>query len=124
MTTCMSLMPLPNMMMKINFKTPHVKLYSTIIVLVVLACACGHKTTPPLQPAVYAVGCGFGYTISNNGKILIKQDAVPGVYGSAAFCDSLDAVKVSNLVVQKIGQKQSPSVTKQDLERLKIKTKC
>jgi len=107
---------------KINFSS--IKKFSTIVLLIVLAISCRHKETNKPQPAVFAAGGGFGYTISIHDKILIKQETIPAVDGAAAFCDSLDAVKVSNLVVQKISKKQSPTITKQDLAALKIRIKC
>jgi len=112
------------MMTKTKLNTRSIKLYSTIIVMVVLACSCQNKKTGNLQPMVFAVGGGFGYSISLHGKLLIKQEAIPAIDGNMPFCDSLDAVKVSALVVQKLKVKQSPAVTREELATLKIKIKC
>lgn len=112
------------MMTKISNNFATVKLYSAMVLIVVLACSCRHKKNHSLQADVFAAGGGFGYIISQQGKILIKQENIPAVYGTIPFCDSIDAIKVGNLVVQKIENKQSPAITTQDLARLKIKTKC
>jgi hypothetical protein len=109
---------------KINKYFTTVKLYGTIAVLLLLACSCNTKKTNALQSTVYRTGTGFGYSISVKEKLLIKQDFIPGIQGNTAFCDSLDAVKVSNCVLEKIKQKQMPVVTEDDLAALKIKTKC
>jgi len=109
---------------KINNYYRCIKLYSTIAVLLLLACSCNTKQTNAPQSTVYRAGSGFGYSISIKGKLLIKQDFIPGIEGNTAFCDSLDAVKVSNCVIDKIKHKQMPGITQQELDSLKIKTKC
>lgn len=91
--------------------------------MVLLLAACSHKKQI-LQSAVYNTGTGYGYTVTLNNKIVIKQPYIPAYSGNIPFCDSLDAVKVGNLVIDKIEGKQSPTVTKNDLALLKIKTKC
>ena len=110
--------------MKTKLSIRIIKLYSTIIIIVVLACSCQDKKTESLQPLVFAAGSGFGYSISIHGKVVIKQVTIPAIEGNMPFCDSLDAAKVSTLVVQKIKAKHAPTVTKQDLKNLKVKTKC
>ena len=110
--------------MKIKLNKHNIKFFGTIIVMVVLACSCQNKRTESLQSFVFAAGSGFGYSITLQGKLFIKQQTIPAIEGNMPFCDSLDAVKVSTLVVQKIKAKQAPTITKQDLATLKIKTKC
>ena len=108
------------MMMKINFALN----YFALVLMVVLTCSCNTTKADKPQPAIFAAGGGFGYTISMHNKILIKQATIPAMAGDVVFCDSLDALKVGNLVAKKISKKQSPTITKQDLAQLKIKTKC
>lgn len=111
-------------MTKINSNTSSaLKLCSKIILLILLLTACSHKKQA-LQSAVYNAGTGYGYTITLHNKVVIKQPYIPAYSGNIPFCDSLDAAKVSDLVIKKIKRKQSPTVTKNDLALLKIKTKC
>lgn len=109
------------MMMRINYSG--IK-FICLLFMVMLSCSCSHKQATQPQPAVIAAGGGFGYTISIHNKVIIKQETIPAVAGDVVFCDSIDAVKVSRLVAQKLSKKQSPAITKQDLAQLKIKTKC
>jgi len=111
------------MMTKIKSIIPATKLYSTIIIIIVLLASCSHKKHT-LQSTVYKTGNGYGYTISMHNKVVIKQPYIPAYSGNIPFCDSLDAANVGNLIVNKIEHKQSPTVTKNDLALLKIKTKC
>lgn len=73
---------------------------------------------------VFAVGGGYGYHITKQGKILIRQESVPAEPGNKKFCDSLDALKVGNEVIKLLHKGKIPAITKDDLKRLDIKLKC
>ena len=64
---------------------------------------------------------GWGYTISYKDRILIKQTVIPVISENKSFSSEDDALKVAGLVVKKLNQNISPSVTKNDLILLKIK---
>ncbi|UFH40231.1 DUF4907 domain-containing protein [Flavobacterium flavipigmentatum] len=90
------------------------------VLLAVLAfAACSKKE--PLQIASFQTLTGWGYTISNDNKILIKQSIIPVISEVKSFESEEDALKVANLVAEKLSQNISPSVTKNDLILLKIK---
>jgi len=93
-----------------------------ILLLVLVFCAfvsCTKKEQ--LQIASFQTPTGWGYTISNDSKILIKQSIIPVISQVKSFDSENDALKVANLVVKKLNQNISPSVTKKDLILLKIK---
>ncbi len=64
---------------------------------------------------------GWGYTISHKNKIVIKQTIIPVISDNKSFSSESDALKVGNLVVEKLSKNMSPTVTKNDLILLKIK---
>ncbi|MBZ4041815.1 DUF4907 domain-containing protein [Flavobacterium hibisci] len=64
---------------------------------------------------------GWGYTISHKDKIIIKQTIIPVISDAKSFNSEDDALKVAGLVIKKLSQNRSPSVTKNDLILLKIK---
>ena len=64
---------------------------------------------------------GWGYTISQNNKIIIKQTIIPAVQNSNSFKSETDALKVGRLVLEKLENNLSPTVTKNDLNLLSIK---
>ncbi|WP_035651561.1 DUF4907 domain-containing protein [Flavobacterium sp. ASV13] len=64
---------------------------------------------------------GWGYTISNKNKILIKQSIIPVISDTKSFSTEDEALKTAELVVSKLDQNMSPTVTKNDLILLKIK---
>lgn len=74
-----------------------------------------------LQAESIKTESGWGYTISYKDKILIKQTIIPVISETKSFSSEDDALKVASLVVQKLNQNRSPSVTKNDLILLKIK---
>lgn len=64
---------------------------------------------------------GWGYSITSNDRVLIKQSIIPVINDTKSFKTKEDALKVGNLVVDKLHKDLSPTVTKNDLILLKIK---
>ncbi|RED21938.1 uncharacterized protein DUF4907 [Flavobacterium cutihirudinis] len=88
-------------------------------VLVSLFIGCTKKET--LQMDSFRTTSGWGYTIAYKDKILIKQSVIPVITDNKSFESKEDALKVGNLVIQKLNEHSSPTVTKNDLILLKIK---
>jgi uncharacterized lipoprotein YehR (DUF1307 family) len=88
-----------------------------LIILQLSACAKKEK----FQIENIKTKTGWGYTIAYKNKILIKQTIIPVVNNTKSFATKDDARKVAALVVCKLNQNRSPSVTKNDLILLKIK---
>lgn len=89
------------------------------ILFFLLLTACSKKEA--FQIEAIKTTSGWGYTIANKDKILIKQTIIPVISETKSFNSEEDALKVANLVVKKLHQNISPSVTKNDLILLKIK---
>lgn len=65
---------------------------------------------------------GFGYHITQNKKVVIKQEHIPAIQGIKAFASKADAEKCAKLVVKKLAVSGSlPSISKQELIQLQIK---
>jgi hypothetical protein len=64
---------------------------------------------------------GWGYFITNNKKIIIKQTIIPVISENKSFKTEQEALKVGNLVVQKLKDDLPPTVTKKDLFLLAVK---
>ncbi|MEN9908999.1 MAG: hypothetical protein RLZZ540_2148 [Bacteroidota bacterium] len=64
---------------------------------------------------------GWGYTIKNNDKIIIKQSIIPVIPNQKSFESEAEALKVGKLVLDKLKHKTSPTITKKDLILLSIK---
>lgn len=69
----------------------------------------------------FKTNSGWGYSISYKEKIIIKQSIIPVINDSKSFSTEQDALKTANLVVEKLKQNLSPTVTKNELILLKIK---
>tara|TARA_R110002074_G_scaffold215713_7_gene385536 strand:- start:571 stop:882 length:312 start_codon:yes stop_codon:yes gene_type:complete len=69
---------------------------------------------------IYDIDYGFGYNISVNDKILIKQSSIPAIQDIRYFSTKKDAYKVANLVVSKLENNQYPTISLQELINLKI----
>lgn len=63
----------------------------------------------------------YGYDILNQNKVLIHQQNIPGEAGLKGFSKKNDAEKVAQLVIHKLSQGiMPPTISKQDLQKLKI----
>ncbi|MRX66832.1 protein of unknown function [Flavobacterium resistens] len=89
------------------------------ILLVLQFTACTKKETFKIDS--FQTKTGWGYTISNKDKILIKQSIIPAISNTKSFSTEEEALKTAELVVNKLDQNMSPTVTKNDLILLKIK---
>jgi hypothetical protein len=69
----------------------------------------------------YKINEEWGYCILKNNKIIIKQTTIPTFSTSVRFKSKNDALKVGHLVIDRIKNKLSPTITKKDLILLKIK---
>ena len=66
----------------------------------------------------------YGYEIFINGKKKIKQLTIPAMAGSNGFASREDAVKVAELVKQKIARGEMPPTVKvEELKTLNITSK-
>lgn len=81
--------------------------------------ACAKKEA--FKTESYLSHSGWGYSIAYQNKIIIKQSIIPVINENNGFSSEEDALKVANLVITKLRQKRSPTVTKNDLILLKIK---
>ncbi|MBF4466498.1 DUF4907 domain-containing protein [Flavobacterium sp. LC2016-12] len=88
-------------------------------ILVLLLAACTRKES--FKMATFKTKSGWGYSIANNDRILIKQSVIPVINETKSFFTEKDALKVGSLVVDKLYKGLSPTVTKNDLILLKIK---
>ncbi|MFP5438633.1 MAG: DUF4907 domain-containing protein [Bacteroidia bacterium] len=101
------------------------KLYFICFFVTALSFAgCSRVAKPNLQGTTYTVGNGFGYRITVNGKLYINQKSIPALGSSTPFCDSTDARKVCNKVIEKMAAHKTPFITPEELKQLNIKTKC
>ena len=68
------------------------------------------------------IDSGWGYTITKDEKTIIKQTVIPVISENKSFKTEEEALKVGNLVLEKLKDNLSPTVTKKDLFLLAIKT--
>jgi hypothetical protein len=89
-----------------------------MVVVLLLFVSCQKNTELTLKS--FQVNQGWGYSIEMNDKIIIKQSVIPTLPNKKSFISEGDALKVGNLVLDRITQKISPTITKKDLILLKI----
>ena len=92
-----------------------------IIFLIGLLIIVFYQKEQNLKVQSIRVADGWGYSIANNDKIIIKQTIIPVISNSKSFKTEKDALAVGQLVLQKLSSDNSPTITKNDLILLKIK---
>lgn len=90
-----------------------------LFILGLLLIACTSKESFKIKS--FKTTSGWGYSIASNDRILIRQSIIPVINETKSFFTEKDALKVGNLVFDKLNKDLSPTVTKNDLILLKIK---
>lgn len=72
------------------------------------------------QAQVFRVDSGYGYRIITKQGILIEQPFIPGVQGKVPFSSEEEAQKVAELVVDKLRNREVPTVLYKELEKLEV----
>ncbi|HET7115111.1 MAG TPA: DUF4907 domain-containing protein [Hanamia sp.] len=78
------------------------------------------KGMVPVEGYTFKTENGWGYTITVNNKVFIKQTLIPAIEGNRGFSTQEDAAKVAQLIIDKLANHKSPAVKKEDLEKLGI----
>lgn len=66
----------------------------------------------------------YSYHIYQGKKLFIKQDHIPAIDSKKRFCSTEEAKRVAELVVERLTNHENPSITLEDIERLKINLHC
>jgi hypothetical protein len=95
-----------------------INLKNLVIITTLLIVACSKQGDLHVESIKTATG--WGYTIANDEKIIIRQTVIPVISNAKSFETEKDAIKTANLVVEKLNANLSPTVTKKDLILLDI----
>ena len=97
-----------------------------LIAMLMGACS-GQKNKPEKkQKYCYAVETfttddgGWGYNVSINKKLVIKQNIIPAVSQRVSFKTEAEAQKTGELVVKKLQNNKMPSIKIQELDSMHI----
>ncbi|HEY9259173.1 DUF4907 domain-containing protein [Chitinophaga sp.] len=63
---------------------------------------------------------GWGYRVNVDGHTYIYQDIIPGVPGNRVFRSRENALRVGNVVMDKLTHHKIPSMSQQELINMKI----
>ena len=97
--------------------------FLAVIVIITITAAFFKGENPTISQyslQVIQIDGGWGYEIVADNKIYISQKYIPAIEGNQLFDNKDDAIKVGQLVLYKLQNKHSPTITKEDLAKLKI----
>lgn len=78
------------------------------------------ETTQQLRSEVFEVGGGYGYHILNGDKVVIEQKFIPAIAGEKSFLTAGEAKIISDLVVSKLKNNDSPTISPVEIHNLNI----
>lgn len=78
------------------------------------------RNEPAYRFHAFETESGWGYTIVKEGQVLIYQPFVPVVAGQQVFKRKKDALNTAALVVSRLKRGESPVLSLQDLQDLKV----
>jgi hypothetical protein len=90
----------------------------------ILSCFILYKVYQFISPSdynsvkTYKVSDGWGYQIIIKEKVLIDQPFIPGLPGIKAFPDKKSAAKTGKIVLERLLNHQSPTITKEDIKEI------
>ena len=67
---------------------------------------------------LYKSGDGWGYDILKKDNVYIHQPFMPAVEGEVPFPDKKSARKTGRLVIKKIRNRESPALTKEEIQSI------
>jgi len=91
-------------------------------VIVTAAVLIGVSTLRHDPVGTFKSGEGWGYTITANGKVIIKQPYIPTLGNKIPFHSKRDAAKTGRMVLKKIQHGDSPTLTIEELRKAGIIT--
>ncbi|MCW3093325.1 MAG: hypothetical protein JWP81_4394 [Ferruginibacter sp.] len=83
----------------------------------------GNKKYAGIVAQTFKTGKGWGYEVFIDNKLFIKQSIIPVIEGNKAFARESDAIKVAELVVDKLKHRQKPIIRLDELQQLELVTK-
>ncbi|MDW5288689.1 DUF4907 domain-containing protein [Formosa sp. PL04] len=98
--------------------------FGLVMLVMILIFKSDSLTKDAYVARVYTVNSGYGYEISLNHKILIKQDVIPALQSELQFCSASDAKIIADLVIKKLENKINPKITPIELQQNAISLAC
>ncbi|WP_412987332.1 DUF4907 domain-containing protein [Pontimicrobium sp. IMCC45349] len=99
-------------------------LITSIVLAITLTVIILYPKKQSLTYSIHKTNNGYGYTIQENNKILIKQNNIPAIEKSNSFCSKKEAKKTAKLVISKLNSNKPPTITTKELTTLGISFNC
>lgn len=97
--------------------------YLVIIFAVFSWVSCNKNLTEKYSIKILKTESGYYYDVYKKGKLFIHQPNIPAAIGNQEFKDSLQCLRIAELVVQKMEKKNFPTITIEELKKNNIEFK-
>jgi len=101
----------------IKIKKSNLKVFALLLVIILTSVMLTVRGRS-FNVELFRSGQGWGYDIMKNNKIYIHQPYMPAIEGEVPFSNRQSAKRTGILVVRKIRNHKSPSITKEELQSI------
>ena len=95
-------------------------LWVLLVVLPAVIFLTNYNPEDTFKVKVFEVGIGFGYDITANDVIIIKQENIPAIQQQKNFTSYEHAHQVAGVVVEKLSKGDNPVISIEELKKLGI----
>jgi len=95
-------------------------LWVLLVVLPAIIFLTNYNSEDTFKVKVFEVGNGFGYDITSNEVIIIKQENIPAIQQQKNFTSYEQAHQVAGVVVEKLNKGVNPGISIEELKRLGV----
>ncbi len=93
-----------------------IAIFFVLIITSILVVKLGSTSTSGYKLEAFKVDNGWGYTILKKEKVIIRQDIIPGIQVKKPFATKKDAKIVGELMIEKLKNKEIPTITYKELQ--------
>jgi len=94
--------------------------YFILIFYLLALFSCQKNPKKNIKIKISKIENGYSYDIYKNEKLFIHQPNIPAAIGNQKFKDSVQCLRIANLVVKKMEKKNFPTITIEELKNNNI----
>lgn len=103
-----------------NIGSAMVGLLSLLFLFMFYTTSLGEYDLTDPEAVIFRNGNGYGYTINVNGRVAVRQPSVPSYDPSIVFCDSMEAVRISRLVISRIRNEEQVPLSRSEIKKYDV----
>lgn len=91
------------------------KLVRNLLLIFIFYVSCA-PNEPELTVKVFEAENGWGYSIFEQEKLIIRQQYIPAINNQTSFKTKKDALTIGTIVIEKLKRHKAPSISSEELK--------